>query len=55
MGFSRQEYWSGLPFPLSKNCNSGRHLPVFAIDSQTKKSKIITVASHNRNMINLTI
>ena len=28
MGFSRQEYWSGLPFPSSFRCLTDCHLPV---------------------------
>ena len=36
---------------LSKNHNSRRHLSVFTINSQTQKQKIITIASHNGNII----
>ena len=36
MGFSRQEYWSGLPFPSPMNCGAmlNKSLVQFSVDSQ---------------------
>ena len=49
MEFSRQEYWSGLPF-LSPG-----DLPNPGIESRSLYYRRIIIASHNGNMISLTV
>ena len=49
MGFSRQEYWSGLPFPSpSKNCKLEKVLGIYIFFLNSLQRAVGFVSSGNR-------